>query len=139
MTRRTATVKIALGARNVLVCPVVFTLVVDLRPDDAATMDTFTLRATDGSFSQTLTLEDGLRLDDERVLLSFTGLLRGRLYSLSCDLAGAAALPIFTAVPVAGLDDHGDETPAPDRVELGEAPEPDDGPGGALAAGGRSA
>jgi hypothetical protein len=84
-------------------------------PRSIADLDqVYTLVSTDQKFSQTLTRAASLRLDLVTLTLRFTGVRRGKLYSLFLDVGGAATIAIFSSVPLDAIDDFGTVTKQPD-------------------------
>ena len=84
-------------------------------PRSIADLDqVYTLVSTDQKFSQTLTRAASLRLDLVTLTLRFTGVRRGKLYSLFLDVGGAATIAIFSSVPLDAIDDFGTVTKPPD-------------------------
>jgi hypothetical protein len=84
-------------------------------PRSIADLDqVYTLVSTDQKFSQTLTREASVRLDLATLTLRFTGVRRGKPYSLFLDVGGAATIAIFSSVTLDAIDDFGTVTKQPD-------------------------
>jgi hypothetical protein len=98
-------------------------LIFDLPSEEEPAAQTFTLASTDDVYHQTLEASAINRLNEKSAVLEFTGIRRGKSYTLTYDLDDDTTVAIFTAVPLDDLDDHGEDTTAPEPRELAE-PEP---------------
>jgi len=97
----------------------------DLPSAEEPAPQTFTLASTDDVYRQTLKASAINRLDEESAVLEFTGIRRGKAYTLTYDVDDETTVAIFTAVPLDDLDDHGEDTTAPTPRELAELEPPE--------------
>jgi hypothetical protein len=98
----------------------------DLPPEQKPVPQSFTLISTDLVFKQTLAASATVRVDEKTAVLVFTGIHRGKVYSLSYDIGDGKQVAIFTGVPLDSLDDFGDDTKAPEALALADPPAPEE-------------